>query len=221
MGHVDESDDSSAVGYRPVGAAAAAAANRRWWDGDADAYLAEHGRFLGGDQPGEARFVWGPEGLDEADVGLLGDVAGRQVLEVGCGAAQCGRWLVERGAAVVGVDLSIGMLGHAHRLDAAISQQGGRRVDLVCADARRLSLASECVDLACSAYGALPFVTDPGRVHAEVASAPWPAPRAPGPGRRRGAARRTPSRRGPRTPRPATVAGRRRRRGRLAGRPAD
>src|SRR5664280_1453010 len=87
MGHVDESDDSSAVGYRPVGAAAAAAANRRWWDGDADAYLAEHGRFLGGDQPSAARFVWGPEGLDEADVGLLGDVAGRRVLEVGCGAA--------------------------------------------------------------------------------------------------------------------------------------
>jgi len=173
MGYVDgvpdESGGSSAVGYRPVAAAAAAAANRRWWDGDADAYLAEHGRFLGGDQPGEVRFVWGPEGLDEADVGLLGDVAGRRVLEVGCGAAQCGRWLVERGAAVVGVDLSIGMLGHAHRLDAAVSQRGGRRVDLVCADARRLSLASECVDLACSAYGALPFVTDPGRVHAEVA----------------------------------------------------
>ena len=45
-----------------------AAPTARWWDADADDYHAEHGEFLGDD-----RFVWCPEGLDEADAGLLGD----------------------------------------------------------------------------------------------------------------------------------------------------
>ncbi len=73
-------------------------ANRRWWDAAADDYQSEHGEFLGG--PDAARFIWGPEGLDEADAQLLGpvaDLAGRRVLEVGCGAAQCARWLASPG----------------------------------------------------------------------------------------------------------------------------
>ena len=39
---------------------------------DADNYQAEHGAFLG-----DVDFVWCPEGLREADAGLLGAVAGR------------------------------------------------------------------------------------------------------------------------------------------------
>ena len=50
-------------------------AGRRWWDANADEYLAEHGDFLG-----PADFRWCPEGLREADARLLGDVAGRRVL---------------------------------------------------------------------------------------------------------------------------------------------
>lgn len=135
-------------------------ANRRWWDAEADPYYAEHGRFLGDD-----RFVWGPEGLDEAQVHLLGDVSGRRVLEVGAGAAQCSRWLRAQGAQVVASDLSVGMLRRARRIDAGSASA----VPLVQADASALPFGDASFDAACSAYGAVPFVADSGRVMAEVA----------------------------------------------------
>jgi SAM-dependent methyltransferase len=43
------------------------------------------------------------------------------------------------------------------------------RPSLVQADARRLPFADASFDLACSAYGAVPFVADPGRLMSEVA----------------------------------------------------
>ena len=52
-------------------------------------------------------------GCARQDARLLGDVAGRDVLEVGCGAAMCSRWLVGQGARPVAFDLSAGMLRHA------------------------------------------------------------------------------------------------------------
>ena len=140
--------------------AESAAASRRWWDAEAAAYLDEHGTFLG-----DARFVWCPEGLSEADAGLLGDVTGRRVLEVGCGAAQCARWLATQGADPIGLDLSLAMLGHGRRIGL------GCRLDvpLVQADAARLPFAADSFDLACSAFGALPFVADSAAVMREVA----------------------------------------------------
>ncbi|TBL26743.1 SAM-dependent methyltransferase, partial [Verrucosispora sp. SN26_14.1] len=77
-------NDDNRVTRRRVGDAEIRRANRHWWDTDADAYQAEHGAFLG-----DVDFVWCPEGLREADARLLGEVAGRRVLEVGCGAASC------------------------------------------------------------------------------------------------------------------------------------
>src|SRR5680860_1361712 len=68
-------------------------ANRGDWDRTADEYQDMHGAFLR-----DVGFIWSPEGLDEAAAGLLGDVAGKSVLEVGCGAGQCGRWLKDQGA---------------------------------------------------------------------------------------------------------------------------
>jgi SAM-dependent methyltransferase len=106
--------------------------------------------------------------LREADARLLGDpaaLAGARVLEVGCGAASCARWLRRRGAWVVGLDLSAGMLREA-RLAAL---RTGVRVPLVQAGAERLPFAAGSFDLACSAFGAVPFVADSGRVMREVA----------------------------------------------------
>lgn len=136
------------------------AANRRWWDADADDYHAEHGEFLG-----LADFVWCPENLRESEAGLLGDVAGRRVLEVGCGSAPCARWLAARGARVVAFDLSIGMLGHARKAAAAT----GIDVPLVQADVCQLPFADSCFDLAFSSFGAVPFVAEPGLAMREVA----------------------------------------------------
>jgi SAM-dependent methyltransferase len=134
-------------------------ANRRWWDADADSYQAEHGDFLG-----DVEFVWCPEGLREADAHLLGDVADARVLEVGAGAAACARWLRTQDARAVALDLSAGMLRHA----AHAAERTGVRVPLVQADATTLPFAADSFDIACTAFGAIPFVTDSLAVMREV-----------------------------------------------------
>ncbi len=148
------------VERRAVGEHESVRANRGWWDAAAPAYLAEHGTDLG-----EVDFLWCPEGLRESDARLLGDVAGRRVLEVGCGSAPCARWLTAAGAAVVALDLSAGMLARARDSGAATGLHPG----LLQADVGALPLADRSVDLACSAFGGLPFVSDARGALAEVA----------------------------------------------------
>jgi SAM-dependent methyltransferase len=148
------------AGRRSADAWTTTRANRRWWDGDADNYHAEHGAFLG-----VADFVWCPEGLREADAHLLGEVAGRRILEVGAGSAMCSRWLATQGARPTAVDLSGGMLGHA-RAGAAAT---GIDVPLVQADAQHLPFREAAFDVAFTAFGAVPFVADSARVMREVA----------------------------------------------------
>jgi SAM-dependent methyltransferase len=151
---------AAGVGRRVADAASTIRANRRWWDGDADAYHDEHGDFLG-----VADFVWCPENLREEDAHLLGDVSGRTVLEVGCGSAMCSRWLAQRGAEVVAFDLSAGMLRHARNGASAT----GTEVPLVQADAQHLPFRSDIFDVAFTAFGAVGFVADSARVMREVA----------------------------------------------------
>ncbi len=145
---------------RRVGAPESVAANIAWWDADADDYLADHGPTLG-----DADFLWCPEGLRERDLGLLGDVTDRDVLEVGCGSAPCARWLVTQGARAVALDLSAGMLRHAARLNDVT----GITVPLIRANAEYLPFADGSFDSACSAFGAVPFVADVRTVFDEVA----------------------------------------------------
>ena len=145
---------------RPVGQADSTRANRSWWDAEADDYLAEHGAFLGA-----SGFLWGPEGLTEAEARLLGDVRGRRVLEVGAGAGQCSRWWLGAGAEPVALDLSAVMLRRGRQLGRA----GSIDVPLVQADAATLPFADASFDLACSAYGGVPFVADSAGVMREVA----------------------------------------------------
>ncbi|GAA5191981.1 class I SAM-dependent methyltransferase [Rugosimonospora acidiphila] len=134
-------------------------ASRSWWDRDADDYQAEHGTFLG-----DVDFRWCPEGLREAEAGLLGPVAGRRVLEVGCGAAAASRWLATQHAEVVALDLSGGMLRHAREA----ADRSGVHVPLLQADATALPLADASFDIACTAFGAVPFVADSAAVMREV-----------------------------------------------------
>ena len=73
--------------------------NREFWDADADDYQAVHGGDL------TARpLAWGAWRIPETELGVLGDVAGLDVVELGCGTAYFSAWLVKRGARVVGVD---------------------------------------------------------------------------------------------------------------------
>ncbi len=151
---------ASGVERRPADAQESARANRHWWDAAGPAYLAEHGSDLG-----DADFLWCPEGLREADAHLLGDVAGRRVLEIGCGSAPCARWLRRAGADVVALDLSAGMLARAAELNRAT----GIGVPLLQADAGVLPISSGAVDVVCSAFGGLPFVADVEGALIEVA----------------------------------------------------
>lgn len=163
----DPDDDGEAL-RRPAGAAETSRANRTWWDRNADDYQAEHGAFLG-----DGRFVWGPEGLDEADAQLLGPAAGLRglrVLEIGAGAAQCSRWLAAQHARPVALDLSYRQLQHARRidLDRHAADPAAAPVPLVQADAAVLPFADGAFDLACSAYGAVPFAADTAALMREV-----------------------------------------------------
>ena len=143
-----------------LGAEESVRASRSWWDAEAAGYAYEHGRFLGDELPCGA-LVWGPEGWTEAELGLLGPLSGRRVLEVGSGGAQGSRWLASQGAEPVALDLSHAMLLQLQGRSPAVPR--------VQADAGALPFGSTSFDLACSAYGAVPFVADAHAVFAEVA----------------------------------------------------
>ncbi|GAB3997525.1 class I SAM-dependent methyltransferase [Nocardioides marmoraquaticus] len=142
---------------RPVDETESLLANRADWDAYADEYQSTHGEFLG-----DTGFLWGPEGLREDTVGALGDVRDRDVLEIGSGAGQCSRWVLQRGGRPVGVDVSMRQLQHSRRLD----EEHGVRVPTLCASGAALPVRDAAFDVVFSAFGALQFVADaPALVH--------------------------------------------------------
>ncbi len=93
------------------------AANRKGWNYRADAYQRAI-RRAGAYRSGEIE--WGPNAFPDAEVKALGRVHGKDVLEIGCGAAQFGIALARAGARVTGIDLSRSQLRHArHNVDIA------------------------------------------------------------------------------------------------------
>ncbi len=83
---------------------------RASWDHAADAYAG--GQDAGRDHYRYAFF--GP-----AQVALCGDVAGRRLLDVGCGSGYFAREMARRGARVTGVDIAPRMIEHARSREAA------------------------------------------------------------------------------------------------------
>jgi ubiquinone/menaquinone biosynthesis C-methylase UbiE len=147
------------VERRPVGEEESRRANGPDWDRYADEYQATHGAFLG-----DAGFVWGPEGTTEEQVGVLGPVVGRDVLEVGSGAGQCSRWVRARGGRGFGLDLSLRQLQHSRRID----EDTGVTVPSVLGTATALPFADRSFDIVFSSFGALQFVSDIAVAIAEV-----------------------------------------------------
>lgn len=133
--------------------------NRTFWDADADGYQAVHGDALAA-----APEAWGVWRIPEAALGVLGDVAGRDVLEYGCGAAQFGIALAARGARVVGLDVSAAQLAHARAGATARAVP----LPLVCASATATPFADASFDLVFCDHGALSFC-DPARTVPECA----------------------------------------------------
>ena len=145
---------------RPVGEAESLEANAADWDAYADEYQSTHGEFLG-----DAGFLWGPEGVREDTLGALGPVEGRDVLEIGCGAGQCSRWVLERGGRPIGIDVAMRQLQHSRRID----EEHGLVVPTVLATAADLPFADDSFDVVFSAFGALQFVADATALVADVA----------------------------------------------------
>jgi len=96
------------------------------------------------------RITWGVFGVPEDEVGLLGDVDGLDVVELGCGTAYVSAWLARRGARPVGVDVTPAQLETARRRMA----ETGIEFPLVEASAEDVPLPDASFDLAVSEYGA-------------------------------------------------------------------
>lgn len=152
------------VRRRSSDAAESATASRAWWDGEAADYQREHADVLG-----TARLMWGPEGIYEDQLGLLGAVRGLRVLEFGAGGAQGSWWCADQGAHVIATDISAAMLAHSTAVIGTTRTRPADAPTLLQCDAAAIPLADDSIDLAFSAYGALPFVADSRAVLAEVA----------------------------------------------------
>jgi SAM-dependent methyltransferase len=94
--------------------------------------------------------TWGMFGVPETEVGVLGDVDGLDVVELGCGTAYFSSWLARRGARPVGVDVTPAQLETARRMQA----DTGVEFPLIEANAEDVPLPDAGFDLALSEYGA-------------------------------------------------------------------
>ena len=122
--------------------------NRKSWDRGADEYQREHREHIGKPEP-----RWGLWQIPEDELRVLGDVAGKDVLELGCGAAQWSIRLAERGARVVGLDNSSRQLEHARAALAAV----GLDFPLVRATAEAVPLPDASFDVVFADHGANRF----------------------------------------------------------------
>lgn len=118
--------------------------NRAYWDREADSYQAKHREHIGRPEPG-----WGVWQLPESELQVLGDVAGKDVLELGCGAAQWSILLAGQGARCVGFDNSERQLEHA--------RAAGADFPLVQGSAESLPFPDESFDVVFCDHGAMSF----------------------------------------------------------------
>jgi len=107
---------------------------------------------------------WGMWDVAESELHVLGDVAGLDVVELGCGTAYVSAWLARRGARPVGVDVTPAQLETARRCQREFALE----FPLVEADAAETGLPDASFDLAVSEYGASIWV-DPYRWIPEAA----------------------------------------------------
>ena len=120
--------------------------NRAMWDRLSDEYQSRHGEFIGAADP-----RWGMWQIPESELRILGDVADKDVLELGCGAAQWSIALARLGARPVGLDNSQRQLEHARRLMA----RAGIDFPLVRAAAESVPLPDEGFDVVFCDHGGM------------------------------------------------------------------
>lgn len=107
---------------------------------------------------------YGPPMGTEAELRLLGDLKGKRVLELGCGAGRNSVAFARQGAIAIGVETSTELLAAARRL----CEREEVRVELRQGDMADLAFVrADSVDAVFSA-GALGYVEDLGRVFRQV-----------------------------------------------------
>lgn len=137
-----------------------AAKNRAFWEAESDGYQERHGPQLASN----AGLAWGMWQVPEAELGVLGDVDGLDILEFGCGAAQWSISLAKLGARPVGLDVTARQLEHAREGMAA----EGVGFPLVEASGEDVPLPDESFDVIFCDHGAFNFA-DPSRLLPECA----------------------------------------------------
>lgn len=137
-----------------------AARNRELWTKS----NAEHTGARAREAWAKEEIDWGVFAIPESEVGVLGDVSGLDVVELGCGTAYVSAWLAKRGARPIGVDVTPAQLETAR----AMQDEFGLQFPLIEADAAATGLQDAAADLVISEYGASIWV-DPYRWIPEAA----------------------------------------------------
>lgn len=134
--------------------------NRMQWNAWAQEYVVPGERAWARDTP-----AWGIWQVSESEIRMLpDDLAGKEVIELGCGTAYVSAWLHRRGAHVVGIDNSKAQLMTARRLQ----QKHGLNFPLINGNAEMVPYRDASFDFAISEYGACLWA-DPGRWVPEAA----------------------------------------------------
>jgi SAM-dependent methyltransferase len=134
--------------------------NRELWDKQSAEYQQKHGPQMAA----SGGAAWGVWQVPESELRALGDVNGKDVLELGCGAAQWSIALHQMGARITALDSSARQLHHARALMAA----AGVSFPLVHSNAESTGLAGNSFDIVFCDHGAMTF-TDPYRTVPEAA----------------------------------------------------
>ena len=121
-------------------------ANRDYWDGAADQWVADGERNWAQRHP-----TWGVWGIPEQQVNMLPEsMRGMHCIELGCGTGYVSAWMMKRGARCVGIDNSAQQLATARRL----MEQHELPMELLHGNAEQVPYPDASFDFAISEYGA-------------------------------------------------------------------
>ena len=119
--------------------------NRAQWDAWAPNFLEAGKRAWTQAEP-----TWGVWSVPESELHVLDDVAGKDVLEAGCGTAHWSAWVARRGAKVVGLDNSPKQIENARMLQ----REHGLDFPIHLGSAEDMPFDDASFDIVFSEYGA-------------------------------------------------------------------
>jgi SAM-dependent methyltransferase len=119
--------------------------NRETWDDDARNWVDSGRRNWASEEP-----HWGMWHVPEAELNVLPEVSGKDVIELGCGTGYWSAWLARRGARPVGIDNSERQLATAR----ALQREHDLEFPLIYGNAEEVPLPDGTFDIAFSEYGA-------------------------------------------------------------------